>query len=450
MARVSLVALAGLLLLGCGDDSRPPADARPDKKRQLDVFIVPELAPDWIAAQDTSPPTCDPTSIGKFCTRAADCDEKLGMECLGTTSDPFSGVCACRCQPDDPKTTSTNEDNCPAAQSGKNKCVTVPLQSGGKTGFCMRTCKPKTGSSDCPAGVACDPYSTVIFDLSQPVCALAGCTKAADCPVSTATVCSVAAKNCPTGETCLAVVSGLDEGRCYRPGKCDLASGLCDAHDLGKATAAVGDPCQSDLDCAGNQRCIPEVDESRYYRKSGAACSKDSECCSRNCDPATLTCTKAVCTVLRRHGYCTIAGCEFADTLTIRACPAGSACNLRFYTGYCQKTCDMTKPGDCRGQPGELYGDYECRRWGNLSSYMKTNVPVCDFGTGLRCSFFAGSSYDCSILRADAPPATTNPTDMKCRTLDGKDAPGGKHDPTGFCLDNTGSGTAYRDPMPTP
>jgi hypothetical protein len=450
MGRYLSAALLALLVSGCSNNDTPKADALPDKKPHVWLdgnVVVAETGSDRPAPDSGLP--CDPASIGKFCKTSTDCNGKAGMTCLWTKSNPNTGICTCKCKPDDSKTTAVNEDTCSEAASGKNKCLTVTLSTGSQVGYCFKTCKPKIGSNDCPTGVACDPWSTVSFDPDIATCALAGCAADADCPVTTATVCSVQSKNCPTGETCIAVATGQDEGHCNRPGKCDTVSGLCDAHSLGKSTAAVGDRCDSDLDCAGNMHCVPEWDENKFMKKGGVSCTNDSECCSRNCDATTKSCTKAICTLLRRHGYCSVAGCQFGDTLTVRACPQGSACNLHLLTGYCQKICDMTKASDCRGAADELYGDYECRRWGNLPRYMKDSVAVCDFGTVTRCSWFGTSGYDCSIFTND-PTKATNPTNMKCRGLDGKDAPDGLLDVNGFCLDDTSSGSAFRSPLPTP
>jgi hypothetical protein len=69
--------------------------------------------------------------------------------------------------------------------------------------------------------------------------------------------------------------------------------------------------------------------------------------------------------------------------------------------------------------------------------------PVCDFGVSVSCDLL-GPTLDCTDL-GDA----TNSTKMGCRTLDNKVA-SNLHDPTGFCFDDTASGTQLRSPLPTP
>lgn len=441
-----------LLVAACSDDTGKPVDARADRKKP-----TPDLGPEPDGQYfDTGAPdlkadgpglVCDVAKIGLACTESGgECGENA--TCLLTIS-ATSGVCVCAgCTADDPKT-DPNEDSCPGG--GANLCVPVELSNGTTKNFCFKKCKPRLGANDCGAGgpIICDPYSAANFDIDDAVCAYTGCTKDEECPVLTATPCSVSASSCPAGETCKALVSGNDDGRCVRPGKCDKASGLCDKHSQGKPGAKVGDPCASDLDCDGNMMCMVEIDEAKYYKKAGAPCVSSGECCT-SCDQLKGQCAPGPCTVNRRNGYCVITNCQFGDSYTIKACPAGSACNARFFTGYCQKICDMTKPEDCRNHDKDLYGDYECRRWGNLSFNGKDpavpdNVPVCDFGTMLPCTFFKNNpKLSCAYLGVDK---TNNPTNMTCRTLDGNIS-SDPLDPAGFCLDDTASGTTHRNPLP--
>jgi hypothetical protein len=145
-----------------------------------------------------------------------------------------------------------------------------------------------------------------------------------------------------------------------------------------------------------------------------------------------------------RNGYCTIDGCAFASTLTGRACPTGSHCNLLWFGGLCQKACDLSQASDCRNIATDLYGDYECRAWNYLTigGVMVSAGPVCDFGTAVDCALFAGTTLDCSNLGD-----SFNTTNMACRGLDSS-IKTNKHDPTGFCLDTTTSGPQFRNPLP--
>jgi hypothetical protein len=233
-------------------------------------------------------------------------------------------------------------------------------------------------------------------------------------------------------------------GHCARPGNCDLASGLCGAHSLGTATAQVGDPCTDDTDCAGNMRCMMEIDQSQYRKASSMYCTQDDECCSGRCDFGA--CTVGLCTVDNRNGYCTIPGCYFSSTLTLRACPSGSTCNTLYAGGLCQKTCNLSTSGECRGYSGDLYGDYECRAWNNISigGVAVTASPVCEPGTSLGCEFFDGTTLDCSDVGG-----VSNPTAMDCRDLSGF-VLSDSFSPTGYCFDTTASGTQHRSPLPQP
>jgi hypothetical protein len=456
MNRMSiLVAALGAVLLvaACSDDTTLPKDSRaPDKRK-----VVPDLGPTPDSATadikingEAKAPVCDQTKLGLPCTKSgSECGNDV--TCLLTSS--TAGVCVCQgCTAAD--TTKGTKDSCPGAATGANICAAIDLADGTTESFCMKTCKPRLGANDCTGGLYCDPSSAGDFGLDVAVCAYSnGCKADADCPVTTATACSVSKADCAAPEVCAPVISGNDTGRCTRAGKCDTASGLCDKHSFGLATAKVGDPCTSDLECDSNMVCMIEVDEAKYYKKAGENCADASECCTSSCD-TTGKCAPGLCTVNRRNGYCAITDCLFGASYTIKACPAGSACNGRFYTGMCQKTCDMTKPEECRGNAKDLYGDYECRRWGNLTfngvdPAVPGNVPVCDFGTSVPCTFFKGAgTLDCAVLGSDDT-GKTNPTEMKCRTLDGK-VTTDPYDATGFCFDTTSSGTDFRSPLPTP
>ncbi len=391
-------------------------------------------APKTDAPKTDAPPACG-ASIGAPCTQS-------GGQCGAGTcvlTSATAGFCTCPCAPDDPQTPLVNEDSCP--NLAQNVCGSVVYSNGQQQNICLRTCQPKLGASDCGAPLACEPSSGWQFGLySKAVCAFSGCKGNADCPVLTATVCSVVAANCATG-TCLSFAGG-DEGRCALPGSCDLTSGLCAPHSLGNAAAKVGDPCKADTDCAGNMICQLEFDKAKYQKKGGVACSSGDECCSGACNN---TCTAAPCPLLYRNGYCTVPGCAHAS-LTAYACPAGSACNRLYAGGQCQRTCKLDTASDCRGVTGDYLGDYECRSWDGLimDGQQIASAPVCDYGPMLPCSTLASSGVSCSDL-GNYP---TNNTKMSCRTLDNKTT-SSLYDPQGYCLDDTSSGTQTRaNPLP--
>jgi hypothetical protein len=451
-----LVALA--LTAGCGDDTKPKADAKPDGKKPPDGKIVdggpsPEgiLLPDGGKKPDQGSATgdCDPASIGKFCNDTTPCTKGW---CLTLDSAGKSGVCTCDCTPDDSTTPLANEDSCPQPGAGF-ECSPDELEftSGKKAHICLKRCAPKTGSNQCDPKLACDPISAVLyfgFDAYQTgYCSDVGCTADTDCPVLGPTKCDPAAStsSCASGEQCVKV--SATEGQCAKPGKCDTASGLCTAHSAGKATAKIGDACKSDYDCGPTMTCFTEIDNSSK-KKEGTTCTAGSECCSGKCSGGK--CTKGLCTVDIRGGYCTTWGCSVENSWADKKCPTGSLCNLRYLAGFCQLSCDLTKAETCRGNPNDRYGDYECRAFQNLGY---TTGPVCDFGTWARCNNF-GTGLDCSFFGTDTDPKTQqtiegNPTNMACRGLDGQ-VLADKASPIGYCLDDTGSGTQKRNPMPTP
>ncbi len=432
--------------------------AKVDKGAQADMHALPEASPGKDAGKDAGKPDgppgqCTSAVIGKVCTQSGGECGAAGS-CLLTSA--TAGVCGCTCTADDPQTSLVNEDSCP--DLAKNICVPVPLTSGTTYNICMRKCAPKLGANDCEAGVSCEPLSAAQFDIESPVCIFAGCAANSDCQVNTGVKCTIATPTaCKAAEKCLPEKTGDTEGLCIAAGVCDTTSGLCDKHTLGKAGAKVGDPCKSDLDCDGQMMCFPETDRSTL-KKGGQSCADSSECCSGVCG-ATKKCTTGLCTTLWRGGYCTILNCHYAKTFTLKACPTGSACANLWSSGACMKACDMTKAGDCRGTATDLYGDYECRRWGNLvfGAAMIPGVDpdssgkapaVCDAGPNLSCDDLAASTMDCSVVGNDETGAT-NPTNMVCRKLDGTKTTS-QTDPTGFCFDDTASGTQYRSPLPTP
>lgn len=381
------------------------------------------------------PPSCDAAQIGKPCTSSGN-ECSAGMTCLLTHPDK-GGVCTCPCSPDDLHTPLINEDSCPDLSG--NVCGTVPSPtSGGRVNLCLRKCSPKLGSNPCTAPIVCAPSSAEVSgERGQAVCALFGCQKDADCPVLTDKPCqppsSGGPATCPNGDACVSISDDNKEGLCAKSGLCDLASGLCAPRTQHfKATAQVADPCSSDLDCNANQRCERERDLASSAKPAGASCTTGSKCCSGICFNAK--CEPGLCPVHARQGYCVVDGCAFAS-LTAYACPTGSSCNRLFPSGLCQRHCDLTVAGSCRGNALDKLGDYECRSWNQLfiGGVPVSNGPVCDFGDSVRCNTF--TSVDCDVFGGQ-----NNTTDMSCRDLSGtKLAPGS---PSGLCLDNTSSGPA--------
>lgn len=393
---------------------------------------------------------CDKTKLGKHCTqKGQECGSN--MTCL-LTSKTNGGVCTCQCKPDDASTQLINEDNCP--DQANNTCGRVTLSNGQTKNFCFHHCDPALGKNDCEKPLSCNPRSGGSVGIfSDAVCFAFGCTKNSDCSVTTSTTCKTDANpsTCPSGQECIALISGNTAGICAKPGKCDTASGLCAPRTSDfKAAAKVGDPCKDDTECAANMRCQMEFDNSKYRKKENATCKTNSECCSGRCTSGK--CTKGLCTVSARNGYCTIAGCAFAKTLTQYACPTGATCNNFYSGGLCMKTCSLTSKTDCRGRGTaatnpDLYGDYECYGLDALSigGVKVAAKPVCMFGDTISCDLFGSSStVSCKTLGGQQ-----NTTKMDCRGLDGTILTN-KASPVGFCLDETTSGDTKRKPLPTP
>ncbi len=414
-------------------DTMPPPDTNPWTDASLADAVLP---PDGLVYPD-GPSTSCASVVGKPCTSAGgECGTQTCLMTNGT-----KGVCTCPCIPDNSSTPLVNEDSCPGQP--QNACGTVALSTG-TSNFCMKKCAPKIGSSDCAGGLSCDPRSGSAVGLyGSAVCLYYGCTANSDCPVFTNTVCSPTSP-CGAGEACIPLVSGGTTGYCAKDGKCDLLSGLCSTHTLGKATAKVGDPCKDDTECGNNMACLMERNEATYKKKWLASCTSDSECCSGTCQ--YNLCTQGLCTVNNRNGYCSISGCTFAASLTIRACPAGSTCSSLYSGGLCFKTCSMSTATDCRGHSGDLIGDYECRGWDNLTIGGKqiSASPVCEPGTSMPCTMLAGTTLNCSAVGN-----MSNTTNMACRNL-ANTVLSNAYDPNGYCLDTTSSGSLARSPMPTP
>jgi hypothetical protein len=429
--------------LDLGIADQPGGDAGRQDQRPSDLAIADRRRSDQRRV-DVRPGTCADV-LGRPCYSS-------GVECAagGPTADCLlvtagTGVCTCGCTPENPNTGQT--DTCPGAP--QNVCLPIPMASGVSQNYCFQRCSPKMGANDCQSGLACDPKTGALQDKpGQAVCLYPGCSSDADCPVTTAKTCDTRTPSatCTASETCVPLTSATTMGRCARAGACDPVSRLCAAHALGNSQAKVGDACTDDTQCGGHMFCQLELDMSVLAKKGGISCSSDAECCSGKCQASA--CTTGLCTVRNRNGYCSIAGCSFASTLTLRACPQGSLCNRLLGGGYCQKSCSITSTTDCRGNSKDLRGDYECHGWNNLTvgGTLVSDGPVCEPGTGLTCAFWKTSGLDCSYL---GDQSAYNPTNMRCRGLDNV-VKTDDYDPLGFCFDNTSSGTQSRNPIPQP
>ncbi len=315
-------------------------------------------------------------------------------------------ICSSACTPDDPQTPLVNEDSCPDLT--QYTCApanpAMPAQH-----LCVRRCAPQYATSVCGAGLACHwasaPYAQ---ELDQAVCVWPRCTAAKDCPIYLALSCTPGASGQCTsvaGAFCAPDEASATGGTCALAGSCHQVSGLCLPHST-TGQGAIGATCKDDRDCKTGMRC----DRQR----------------------TTLGVLHA------RNGYCTLEGCAFAKTLPQRACPAGSVCNRLFPGGLCFKSCKLENPGDCRGNPADKHGDYECYSWSNLvaGSVMIADAPTCEPADTYPCSFFGSAKINCSYL-GNYP---GNSTQMACRDRTTGAIKPSPTAPDGFCLDTTSSG----------
>jgi hypothetical protein len=341
--------VAGCVVLIVGGCGRPPVGGLRDSDvgrrdtRAPDVSRPDRSTRDIPTKNDIGP--C--VALGAICSVDSDCCPVMASSAakcipLGTGVK----VCSVPCTTDDLQTPLVNEDTCRALESpipspfdlSKYVCLPVPIgiPATSQT-YCVLRCEPTKGANTCPAGLACDPRSTQIVCgcylgcscAFTAACVYPPCTSGLDCPVFLADSCGGGAA-CKPGTTCLPVEADSTTTRCAQPGMCDITSGLC-APNLGGGKGVPGTPCKSDLDCLPQGRCD-------FERQTAAG-------------------------LYARNGYCTIEGCTFAKTLPDRACPTGSICNgIRRPGGQCYKNCSQPTT-DCRGDPNDQYGDYECYQW---------------------------------------------------------------------------------------
>lgn len=396
MKMLCAAVLTGLLLVaaGCSDDDKPKDSGLVDVSQLdmgADVEVPDTLAPDLPPADH---------NMGEGCKTNSDC--KTGSpDCLVLSKAEGIGICSKTCTPDNPDTPLINEDDCPTDFVCASFNYTTATYN-----YCLKTCTPSMTTNPCPASSkqTCHPVSTRFTDLDQPVCWYLACKDGKDCPVMSATTCSIDADCTSVGADAF-----CESGECARPGKCNTTSGLCAPHTLGKAGSKVGDPCTSDFDCPNAGTCFPATSDSTTIG------------------------------TLWANGYCTISGCA-AASLTDFACPTGSACNHLYYGGICAKTCKLDDASTCRNNPADKGGDYECYAWDNLvvgGGIQVTSEPVCMSAASQECDM--GASLSCATLGDQSDQANPNPTNMSCRNRFTGVATT-QTDPAGVCLDNTASG----------
>ncbi len=406
MRTLALAMLVGLAVVaaGCSDDTKQPTPdlGKKDTTPKLEATAGTEGGGKDLLA-DTKPKADKPpanSKLGEGCGGGKDCSPDAPL-CLMPEGSKGVGICSMECTGDDPGTPLINEDSCPNGYLCASFAYTTKTYY-----YCLKRCEPSLTKNDCPAtsNRACHPSSTRYGDLDVAVCWYLKCTDGKDCPV-------FSDKKCVLDSECTSVATDAfcDTSRylCARPGKCE-ASGLCGAHTYGKATAKVGDPCKTDFDCPANGSCLTESN-----------------------DPSGIG-------VSWRNGYCSIAGCSFAKTLTSQTCPTGSTCNYLFYGGLCNKTCKLETAADCRNNPLDKGGDYECYAWNNLviGSTNVTAEPVCLNAASQTCDSL-GTKLTCANLGGE----NGNPTKMDCRDRFTGVVKTNKADPAGVCLDDTASGT---------
>ena len=401
---VVLIMVAGLTLAGCSDDDTDDKDSGVDLGVEAGADLAPaDITPDKPATNDgTSTDGIEKVgNMGEGCIKVADCTGKPAI-CLNISKAKGASACSAKCIADDSSTPLVNEDSCP-----KNfTCSRIQMSDQTYKNYCLKDCIPSETKNPCPKSskTACRPYSSKEVSPGKAVCRYSACTENKDCPVRTSQTCS-------TDSECTSVGTGAFcySKACALPGKCITAAGICGPHPgIGKKTAKVGDPCKSDLDCSENGYCI---EESNSY-------------------------TSAI-GVAYRNGYCAQRDCMFSKTMPSFKCPTGSYCNMRYYGGYCFKSCKQSEAKGCRGYAKDKGGDYECYDWsGWTTSGIKIAAgPTCQNASTRTCDTVNSKVYCASLATG-----SKNPTKMGCRDRNTgvvlKD-PGSK---LGVCLDDTVSG----------
>jgi hypothetical protein len=386
----STIALLALSLAGCSSSPATP-DGPPDASVDL---------PAADRARDATRPDLAPPSfnMGEGCKDESQCGKDSPLCALMDTTLKL-GLCTTTCTPDNFNTTA-NEDTCPQGFV----CGIFPVSGKKPEYYCLKKCTPNLDTNPCPAssGRACNFVSSKYTQtIGVAACLHPACKNDKDCPVESST-------SCTAGASCSALGADAfcDGSYCARPGKC-RPGGLCGPHTQGNSAAKVSDPCQSDLDCAGNGYCLRE--EKNLFGNPHY-----------------------------HNGYCTVPGCIFEKDVPEYACPAGSTCMRLFNGGLCEKICDPAKAEDCRGYAKDQGGDYDCYGYNTImldGKVLASDAPVCASAPGVTCTSL-GSTLDCTYLA----PTKANPQNMVCR--DGKTGAikTNPKDPSGVCLDDTASG----------
>jgi hypothetical protein len=405
MKRLTLTLGLALMVAACSDDKNTggqDATVKPDAKADRGVQ---DAGKDVTIDGKTVLKPDKGRVVGKMgegCSSARDCDEVAPL-CLIPDDANGLGICSAECTPDDPTTPLVNEESCPEGFA----CGTFSYTSADYH-YCLKKCTPSLTTNSCPASSkrACAPGSTRYTDLDIPVCWFLTCKDGKDCPVNTSQACTTDANCNPSLATDAYCDTSLHT--CARPGNC-TAAGICGPHALGKAGAKVGDACTADFDCSNNGTCLTEAVDASYIG------------------------------IGWRNGYCGIFNCAFDATLPEYKCPTGSTCNHLYYSGLCMKTCKLDVAADCRSNPQDKGGDYECYDWSGYvigGSTPVTAGPVCMTAAGQTCDGFSATS-DCASLGDP----NNNPTNMKCRDRFTGAVKTDPRDPKGVCLDDTASGS---------
>lgn len=391
------IVFVAVFAIGCSDDTTTLPDAKGNDGAldmiQSETGIILDNGISDLQ-KDTTQTADAPTGnyMGEGCANKSECGS---LDCLMIDKSQGLGVCSRSCTPDDTTTPLINEDDCPSDFT----CSTFSYTSGDFY-YCLKDCTPSLTQNPCPTSskTTCHPASTRFVSLSQTVCWYLACVTDEDCPV-------YSEQSCNTNADCTGIAADAfcDNHLCAKPGNC-TPGGVCGKHTAGSATAKVGDPCTSDFDCPNNGACIQE---------EAGATGPDYH-----------------------NGYCIVPYCAFSGSLTDYVCPTGSTCFQLFYGGACLKTCDMTKEEDCRNNPDDNGGDYECLDWGtwSIGGIAIAAEPVCMNAPDNNCDGIP-SGYDCSSY---APQG--NPTNMTCRDQITGEIKTDPLDPRGICLDDTASG----------
>jgi hypothetical protein len=397
------------LTAGCSDDSV-------EKDGGTDGTTNPDIGnqPDSQQPDTLKPDVLGPSNVGEKCSQPTDCKSGSPL-CITYTKlfglDTGKGICSMFCTPDDRNTPLVDEDNCPTG----SKCAylgnasTPPSPC--KDCYCLKECTPSITTNPCPkgAGTTCHPTSARWHPSGKALCIWPACETDKDCPVQGSTTCTGDSEctSLGTGAYCYFATSTAATGTCALPGKC-TASGLCGVHTHGKSGSKVGDACTSDLDCPNNGQCFEETTGSQYIGKHWA------------------------------NGYCVVAWCKHASTMSDFACPTGSGCHGLYFGGICMKTCNLDSKTDCRNNSKDKGGDYECYAWNNLTltstGAKVSQTPLCESAAQWNCA--ALGTTKCTSLGL----ASSNKTNMNCRDRTTGVKKSNIQDPTGVCLDDTASG----------